>query len=186
MCRYAYSGPYKTHFACFKCRKAFKQPPIEDYLAVQGRVHIYRELVACWSCEKKLTQRERKYGVKLDELRAEYHAAERQCPECGELMADLGLDFKPPRQNDVRAWTALQGVYRVGHVWRTCGCNGPGWIPKSKSEFQQYLVDTKSHYETQLRRTQDDSTLNSESKCEASNFWATRIQAIEKEMGTVS
>lgn len=25
MCRYAMYGPYKEHFACFSCRKAFKQ-----------------------------------------------------------------------------------------------------------------------------------------------------------------
>src|SRR5262245_43514190 len=27
MCRYAQHGPYKRHFACFRCRKAFKRPP---------------------------------------------------------------------------------------------------------------------------------------------------------------
>lgn len=26
MCRYAMSGPYKEHFACFSCRKMFRRP----------------------------------------------------------------------------------------------------------------------------------------------------------------
>lgn len=30
MCRYGMSGPYKQHYACFKCRKAFKRRPDDD------------------------------------------------------------------------------------------------------------------------------------------------------------
>ncbi len=30
MCRYAYSGPYKEHFACLHCRKTFKQTNREE------------------------------------------------------------------------------------------------------------------------------------------------------------
>ena len=31
MCRYAMYGPYKNHFACFRCRKAFKQTSEYDW-----------------------------------------------------------------------------------------------------------------------------------------------------------
>lgn len=31
MCRYAFSGPYKDHFACFACRKCFKRAPLADW-----------------------------------------------------------------------------------------------------------------------------------------------------------
>jgi len=185
MCRYAFSGPYKRHFACFACRKSFKQPPIEDYLALQGRGHIYRELVAVWSNAAELAIREKNFGTRLDDLRAEYHAAEHKCPECGGLMADLGLDFKPPKQSDTRAWTAIAGVYRAGHEWRTCGCNGPGWIPKSKFDLQQYLTKRKEHFKEQLRHTEDCQDLSTDAKREAANFWASRIQAIEKELAVV-
>jgi DNA-directed RNA polymerase subunit RPC12/RpoP len=30
MCRYGLSGPYKEHYACFTCRKAFKRRLLED------------------------------------------------------------------------------------------------------------------------------------------------------------
>jgi len=33
MCRYAFTGPYKRHFACFRCRKGFKRPPVADRAA---------------------------------------------------------------------------------------------------------------------------------------------------------
>jgi hypothetical protein len=185
MCRYAYSGPYKVHFACFHCRKAFKQPPIEDYLAVQGRGHVYKELSALWLNENQLEQRESEFGVRLADLTAEYHAAERKCPECGELMAGLGLDFKPPRQSDAKAWAALNGMYRVGHEWRSCGCDGPGWVPTSSAEFHQYLHSRKTMYEENLKRIQDSTLYSPEEKAEAGNFWATRIEAVDKELAGV-
>jgi hypothetical protein len=30
MCRYAFKRPYKRHFACFQCRKAFKRAPLAE------------------------------------------------------------------------------------------------------------------------------------------------------------
>lgn len=30
LCRYAISGPYKIIYACFKCRKSYKQKPVSD------------------------------------------------------------------------------------------------------------------------------------------------------------
>ena len=176
MCRYAFSGPYKRHFACFACRKAFKQPPIEDYLSVQGRGHIYQQLAAVWSNASELTRLEEELGLRLEDLRADFHAAQHKCPECGGLMADLGLDFKPPKQTDVRAWKAIAGMYRVGHEWWTCGCNGPGWVPQSPSEFKKYLVNRKAHYENQLRHSKDGESIG---------FWGTQVQAIERELAAI-
>jgi hypothetical protein len=185
MCRYGYSGPYKRHFACFNCRKAFKQPPIEDYFALQGRGHLYRQLAAVWADKSALAELEQKLGVRIEDLRTEFHGAERKCPECGGLMADLGLDFKPPKQTDVRAWKAIAGMYRTGHAWQTCGCNGPGWIPASQAEYKQYLANRKTHYELQLKYTQDAVNLEPNSKRQAYEFWAAQIQAVEKELAAV-
>jgi hypothetical protein len=182
MCRYAYSGPYKVHFACFHCRKSFKQPPIEDYFAVQDRGYVYKELSAVWLNEKVLRRREQEFGVRLADLTAKYHAAERKCPECGELMADLGLDFKPPRQRDAKAWATLHGMYRIGHEWHTCGCNGPGWVPKSNSQFHEYLKSRKATYKQNLLHIQNSTSHSPEEKAAAGAFWTTRINAIEKEL----
>src|SRR5579862_733643 len=75
MCRYAMYGPYKTHHACFACRKAFKQPSIEDYLAVRGRGFAYKELIRLWSNKTARERREEKLEVRLAELQAEFRDA---------------------------------------------------------------------------------------------------------------
>src|SRR5918994_424939 len=103
MCRYAMYGPYKSHFACFDCRKAFKQPPIDEWLAVRGRGSVYEKLSRLWSDKARLQQRETELGVRLANLEAEYKSSHR-CPECKQPMVDMGLDFKPPRQSDEKAW----------------------------------------------------------------------------------
>jgi hypothetical protein len=99
-------------------------------------------------------------------------------------MANLGLDFKPPKHGDTKAWKALAGMYRAGHEWRTCGCNGPGWIPTSTSEFQQYLAARKATYEKQLRYTQDALDMSPDAKRAAVEFWAKRVQAVNREIET--
>lgn len=185
MCRYAMHGPYKRHYACFLCRKAFKQPPIEDYLDSRGRGYVYQQLRQLWASKKMLKLREQELGYRLSDLEEEYRNATRKCPECSSEMIDMGLDFKPPKQSDAKAWKTLQGMFRVGHAFHTCGCDGPGWIPKSTSDYRNYLDSTKKDYEEQLKRVQGSSTLSSEGKKEAAEFWASRIEAIDREQMNV-
>ena len=180
------SGPYKRHFACFACRKAFKQPPFEDFLAFRGIGYVYEQLEQVSFHKKTLAVREQELGHRLADLRAlrqQYRNEIRLCPECGDEMIDMGLDFKPPRQSDAKAWKALHGMYRVGHVFHTCGCDGPGWIPKSKSEYDHYLDSTKKHYQAQLEFAQKSDTLPLAARGEAAGYWADRIAAIEREQG---
>jgi len=176
------SGPYKRHYACFACRKAFKQPPIGDWLAVRGRGFAYQELRRLWSYQRGLERREEELGVRLSDLEAEYRDAVHRCPECGDGMIDMGLDFKPPRQADVKAWRRLQGLYRVGHVFHTCGCDGPGFIPASTPQYRQYLEDRKRLYAEHLRSTQQSTDLHADRKRETAEYWAARIAAVESEL----
>ncbi|TXT18421.1 MAG: hypothetical protein FD138_4446, partial [Planctomycetota bacterium] len=145
MCRYA-TKTYKPHFACFDCRKAFKQPAIEDFLKVVGRSHQYLELQRIWSWKQGLKDKEKEFGISYDELENLYRSGVHKCPECGGPMADLGLDFKAPRRNNQKAWKYLQTLYVVGHAWHTCGCNGPGFIPKSPTEYLSYLTQRRDEY----------------------------------------
>jgi hypothetical protein len=69
MCRYAWQ-PYKAHFACFACRKAFKRRNKED----------------------------------VDPSGPDRPA---RCPQCGLLMASMGLDFHPPPRDNDDAWRML-------------------------------------------------------------------------------
>ena len=184
MCRYAMSGPYKRPFACFSCRKAFKQPPIEDYLAIQGRGYVYKQLRHLWSNEKILRYREEELGHRLTTLEAEYRDATHKCPECGAPMIDLGLDFKPPRQTDHKAWRILQGMYRAGHAFHTCGCDGPGWIPRSTHGYRTYLASRRKHYAAELELVQQSRDLTPEGKKEAAEYWTSRIESIDREQVT--
>ncbi len=186
MCRYAMSGPYKRHFVCFSCRKAFKQPPIEDYLDVRGRGYVYKQLRHLWSHENLLKLREEELGHRLSDLEKEYRDATHKCPECGDPMIDMGLDFKPPKQSDVKAWKTLLGMYRVGHAFHTCGCNGPGWIPNSTSDYRAYLVSKRQLYEEQLERVEESGELSSKGKKEAAEYWTSRIKAIDREQKIVA
>ncbi len=186
MCRYAMSGPYKRHYVCFVCRKAFKQPPIEDYLAVRGRGYVYKQLRHLWSNTRVLELRENELGHRLADLEEEYRNATHNCPECGEQMIDMGLDFKAPKQSDVKAWRTLQGMYRVGHAFHTCGCNGPGWIPKSTADYHKYLETQRIRYMEQLGHVQHSSEFSADAKKEAADYWASRIQAIDRELAAVT
>jgi hypothetical protein len=188
MCRYGGEcGPYKTHHACFTCRKAFKQPPIEDYLEIRGRGFAYKELERLWQGNRRgLERREQELGIRFDDLLAEYRDAIHKCPECGEPMVDMGFDFKPPRQSDVKAWQTLRGMYRVGHAFLTCGCDGPKWIPKSSADYRHYLERQREQYEKQLAYVQRQADLPPDRKGEAVEYWGSRIDAIDRERAALS
>jgi len=182
MCRYAFRGPYKEHFACFACRKAFKQAPIGDWLAVRGRGYIYDELSRLWSQQRSLEQREAELGVRLADLQGEYWQAVRHCPECRSPMISMGLDFKPPPQADAKAWRLLQGMYRAGHEFRTCGCMGPGFIPQTTADYRTYLELRQREYRQQLAYAQQSTELTPDRKRETYDYWADRVARVDCEL----
>ena len=184
MCRYA-SVSYKTHYACFRCRKAYKQASIDDWLAVRGRGFLYAELSRLRSHHESMQRREAELGVTLAELEAEFRRAAHYCPECREPMADLGLDFKPPRESDEKAWRYLASVYHTGHQFHTCGCDGPGFIPKNKTDYEQYLANRRQSYELSLQDTRNDERLSLEARQEAESYWNDRLTKIDAELATI-
>jgi hypothetical protein len=186
MCRYARYGPYKSHFACFHCRKAFKQPPIGDWFAVRGRGFVYKKLSGLWSDKARLERRETELGVRLCDLEAEYKSAAHLCPECNQPMVDMGLDFKPPRQSDEKAWRILSGMFRVGHAFHTCGCDGPGYIPQAPADYRRYLEERRQNFSDQLNRVHQSPELSAEAKREAGDYWLDRISRIDAEMTSLA
>lgn len=186
MCRYARSGPYKSHLVCFSCRKGFKQPPIRDWLAVRGRGFAYDELSKLWSHQPSLQRRESELGITLSELEDEYRNALYSCPECRQAMTDMGLDFKAPRQADENAWRILQGMYCIGHSFHTCGCDGPGYIPKAKADYRRYLEERLSSFEEQLRQMESSKDLSHVGRYEAGTYWRTRISKIKAELVAIA
>jgi len=106
----------------------------------------YKEHYACFSCRKTFKRK------LLCDIKNGYNQKEEaaKCPECSQLMANMGKDFEAPKKREVKAWTHLQQLYRVGITFHSCGCSGPGYIPKSKEELLLHLHKIKIHYEKQL------------------------------------
>ncbi len=70
----------------------------------------------------------------------------------------MGLDFESPKKSDLKAWNHIKNLYEVGVTFHSCGCTGPGYIPKNKSLLIEFLKEKKDVYIEHLR------------------FWSTRIE----------
>ena len=66
-------------------------------------------------------------------------------------MANMGLDFKSPKKDDLKAWEHMQSLYVVGITFHSCGCSGPGYIPATTEKLIEYLQSKKDKYITDLR-----------------------------------
>ena len=106
MCRYVYYGPYKTHWACFRCRKMFRRAHFSEWHFSQRRKFL-REPVAL-------------------------------CPQCGKPMTDMGLDFKPPRKGNEKAWSLLRRLAQKGIRFHSDG-DGPGFKPPKSYDFASFM-----------------------------------------------
>ncbi len=105
---------------------------------------LYKPHYACFNCRKTFKRR-----LQVDIKRGINTGDENKpatCPECGNVMADMGLDFKSPKKTDVKAWDHLSTLYTVGITYHSCGCTGPGYVPKNSDELIDYLIRVRSEY----------------------------------------
>jgi hypothetical protein len=54
-------------------------------------------------------------------------------------MADMGLDFKAPRHQDIERWEVVEFLFRHGFAYDSCGCGGPGYRPSRWSDVPAFL-----------------------------------------------
>ena len=101
----------------------------------------YKPHYACFHCRKAFKRK-----LLHDVNREEEQSVEAKCPQCGGLMADMGLDFKAPKMKDEEAWEHLKSLYSVGITFHSCGCNGPGYIPNTKEELIRYFQERLDSY----------------------------------------
>ena len=100
----------------------------------------YKPHYACFRCRKTF---KRKLWVDVDRNGAYNKTVESQpakCPECGGIMADMGLDFESPKKSDIKAWNHLENLYKSGITFHSCGCTGPGYIPKDEEQLIDHLT----------------------------------------------
>jgi hypothetical protein len=61
------------------------------------------------------------------------------CPDCGKPMANMRLDFKPPKRSHLEHWEVVAFLFRQGFAYGSCGCGGPGFRPSRWSEVAAFL-----------------------------------------------
>lgn len=147
MCRYALKQ-YKSHFACFECKKAFKKTPVEDYVKHKGIDASYDKICRVFATSKR-QKVESELGITYQQIQDMYYEDLCVCPECGGKMALMGLDFRPPKKNDYESWEIIQVLYDHGYSFKGCGCFVGYWPPKKKSEITSWLEEHRTISESE-------------------------------------
>ena len=104
----------------------------------------YKPHFACFECRKSFKRR-----LLRDINRSQADSLEKvpaKCPECSELMADMGMDFKAPKKTDLQAWKHLKNLFQVGIAFHSCGCTGPGYVPRDNAELIAHFEEIKQNY----------------------------------------
>ena len=169
----------------------------------------YKPHYACFKCRKTFKRR-----LMWDIRRDNKDLTEAKCPQCGDLMANMGLDFESPKKDDIKEWNHIKDLYSVGVTFHSCGCTGPGYIPKDKDRLLAYFEEIISDYNKQLFfwRNRTEPTNEKEIQREnskhwdniskvpydlrpkkgaianedAKNFWISRIKEVEQKIGKLS
>jgi hypothetical protein len=180
MCRYAVKT-YKSHYVCFKCRKSFKQPDSADILRRIEKEKIYHEPDGKSICKigYVFTKTETK---ELQKIVSEIENRAIKCPECTSMMADLGKDFKAPKKTAVKEWKIIEGLFKTGKCFHSCGCDGIGYIPKNPKDYEMYLKNILQSYQESLISCQNKPIEEFLDKNEKINYWSEKIQKIKSEI----
>jgi len=138
----------------------------------------YKPHYACFNCRKTFKRR-----LKGDIKKGEESTYEAKCPECGELMANMGLDFESPKKDDIKKWEHIESLYSVGITFHSCGCSGPGYIPNSKEKLIEYFEKLKEGYFKNLDfwRTRIEPTNNIERDKDWNKNWAKLGSIVSKQ-----
>ncbi|RKS71198.1 hypothetical protein BZB76_5685 [Actinomadura pelletieri DSM 43383] len=77
---------------------------------------------------------------------------ERPCPHCRLPMIDAGRDLAAPRRTDRAGWRALNVVLNAGLDFHSCGCEGPGFRPRTPAQVRAALTDRGTRLPGSSRR----------------------------------
>ncbi|WP_282081431.1 hypothetical protein [Aquimarina algiphila] len=106
----------------------------------------YKQHYACFECRKTF---KRKLLVDIDKGAAyskDFESVPSKCPKCSALMANMGLDFESPKKNDLKTWSHMKNLYKSGITFHSCGCSGPGYIPKNKPQLLEFLNEKREGF----------------------------------------
>lgn len=168
----------------------------------------YKPHYACFNCRKTF-KRKLMWDIKRDNK----DVTEAKCPQCGDLMANMGLDFESPKKDNIKEWNHIKELYSVGITFHSCGCSGPGYIPKDKDRLMAYFNEIINDYNKQLdfwrnriepkteKEVQREISKHGESISRipfeqrpeketitnegAKNYWLDRIKEVEQKLKTI-
>jgi DNA-directed RNA polymerase subunit RPC12/RpoP len=129
---------------------------------------LYKPHYACFECRKTFKRK-----LMWDIKRTHEDSVEAKCPECGSLMANMGLDFESPKKDNIKEWNHLRSLYSVGITFHSCGCTGPGYIPNTHEKLIEYFQDILRNYHFQLDfwRNRIEPTNHKEIQRDESRNW---------------
>src|ERR671931_2492524 len=109
--------------------------------------HTYKNHFACFRCRKTFKRRP-EFEWSTPPNKGE--PVTFLCPQCGVEMADMGRDFKAPKQINVKQWKKVEILYQHGFTYHSCGCCGPGLRPKELHEVEDFLIEKLSKSEGKI------------------------------------
>jgi DNA-directed RNA polymerase subunit RPC12/RpoP len=142
----------------------------------------YESPYACFNCHKTFKRR-----LKQD---ADPNGEDKpaRCPECGLLMADMGLDFKAPAKQKIKEWKIVGSLWTVGITFHSCGCGGPGYRPRDTLAYKKFLKDTLKSYQETLQYWVAEKPTTRElinQKTAAITLWKERVTAVKRALAEV-
>lgn len=87
----------------------------------------YKPRFACFACRVAFKASDRN------------DTSERRCPRCARPADRMGLDFEPPRRDDVDQWRKVERLANAGLRFASCGCGGPDVSVGSPEEADAWL-----------------------------------------------
>ncbi len=70
-----------------------------------------------------------------------------RCRRCANPMTRMGHDFHAPRKTAKAQWEKVRRLAGAGILFHSCGCEGPGYRPRTlsdaKSRLHQRRTDRK-------------------------------------------
>lgn len=98
---------FKPHFACFTCRRAWKHSSGGFQFPKPGEIPHERE--------RRIESNEK--------VNEEAFSVESRCPVCRKEAPSVGRDFKPPKEDDVKAWKAAEEAFKKNGMFISCPQN---------------------------------------------------------------
>lgn len=140
----------------------------------------YKPRYACFACRKAFKRR----------LAADVgHHGEllpARCPQCGLLMANMGLDFRAPKQDDEKAWATAGALFSVGITFHSCGCSGPGYRPRDPRALRAFLLGVREEYLATVQLWRRDERAAPDERARALELWSERLAAVESALAVDS